>query len=418
MRRLWHDALIISPVAAGIFLLLFPQQPLPGIACLLVTLMALGQLLVQELAASQREANQTRDQLRQIQDALNEALLMVSADGRVTLASARLDQLGVRSADLLQQHLPTWLNRSGEAAARLGFPSTAQAQAFFTQAASAAVNAYSLQQGDQTRRIERIVHPQRGSDGAFQGWLFIFRDITAAHDAAQTRDEFSNMFVHDLRSPLTAVNTGLKLLRDLIPTDGEAGRALLSTAEASQRALHKVLARVDSLLDISRIQNGRNDLETESRELNTLVQNVLAELSPLAREMDVRLVNRISADLPLVEIDADKIERVLQNLVDNALKYSPSHSQVTVQARLVDAELRVEVIDQGPGVADEQKQRLFEPFVQVRRSSRRGTGLGLTFCKLIIEAHSGRIWVEDNPDGGSVFSFTLPMAETPQPVEA
>lgn len=112
------------------------------------------------------------------------------------------------------------------------------------------------------------------------------------------------------------------------------------------------------------------------------------------------------------------IERVVLNLVDNALKYTTQGSVVTVQASYKGM-IRVEVIDNGPGIPDEYKDNIFDRFTRVpgQKSQRRSTGLGLTFCKLAIESHGGRIWVEDNPEGGSIFAFTLPVAQIPPDTE-
>jgi two-component system, OmpR family, sensor histidine kinase KdpD len=111
-------------------------------------------------------------------------------------------------------------------------------------------------------------------------------------------------------------------------------------------------------------------------------------------------------------VDGDKIERLLLNLVDNALKYTNRETQVIIRAHMPDAEgrVRVEVADHGPGVPEDYKQRLFDRYVQIkgRRSARGGVGLGLTFCRLVVEAHGGSIWIEDNQPNGSIFAFTLP----------
>jgi signal transduction histidine kinase len=105
------------------------------------------------------------------------------------------------------------------------------------------------------------------------------------------------------------------------------------------------------------------------------------------------------------------IHRVLNNLIDNALKYSPQNGEVIITAEIIaDGKLVVKVKDQGPGVPDDYKNRIFERFVQIPSSGsrKRGSGLGLTYCRLAVEAHGGEIWVEDSPDGGSIFIFTLP----------
>jgi len=131
----------------------------------------------------------------------------------------------------------------------------------------------------------------------------------------------------------------------------------------------------------------------------------------------------VSESVPAALIDVSKIERVLLNLVDNALKFTPEDGHVQIRAGLWDGApgmLLVEVADDGPGIPDDYKKRIFNQFQQVDGSygRRRGTGLGLTFCKLTVEAHGGHIWIEDNPGGGSIFCFTLPSAEDAHPEHA
>jgi signal transduction histidine kinase len=249
--------------------------------------------------------------------------------------------------------------------------------------------------------------------------LLVFYDETEERELIQMRDDLSNMIVHDLRSPLTAVTTGLRLLRDYVPLDSTFYSLVQTTTDTSQRAIRKLLSRVDSLLDISKMESGQLNLETEPTEIATLADSVCMELSPLAHELEVKVTSQIDENAPLFEIDGDKVERILQNLVDNALKFCPANGSVTIRSHKPGTDgaevgfARIDVVDSGPGVPDEYKNRLFERFVQVkgRRGARRGIGLGLTFCRLVTEAHGGKIWIEDNPAGGSIFAFTLPVAK-------
>jgi signal transduction histidine kinase len=265
--------------------------------------------------------------------------------------------------------------------------------------------------------IKREVIPVGVEQREPLGMLLVFYDETEERELSQMRDDLSNMIVHDLRSPLTAVTTGLKLLRDYVPNDSTFFPLVQTTTETSQRAIRKLLSRVDSLLDISKMESGQLNLETEPTELATLADSVCMELSPLAHELEVKVVSQIDDDMPLLNIDGDKVERIIQNLVDNALKFCPANGSVTIRAHApgtngaAEGFSRIEVVDTGPGVPDDYKNRLFERFVQVkgRRGARRGIGLGLTFCRLVTEAHGGRIWIEDNPAGGSIFAFTLPV---------
>jgi signal transduction histidine kinase len=238
--------------------------------------------------------------------------------------------------------------------------------------------------------------------------------ITAGNLKAvlDARESYTQMIVHDLRSPLTAVATSLRLLTELTPPDSPHYPLILRTTDISRRALRKVLMRIDSILDVARVESDAFSLKREPAALLPIVENVKAEMTPIAQETHVEIAVDLPASLPLLNIDTDKVERLILNLVDNALKYAPLESTVRVEAGLADRDfIQINVRDQGSGVPDAFKQTLFERFVQVegRPVIRRGVGLGLAFCRTVAEAHGGTIWVEDNPGGGAVFCVTLPV---------
>src|SRR5262249_879611 len=199
---------------------------------------------------------------------------------------------------------------------------------------------------------------------------------------------------------------------EMVTPNDALGNSIRKTTDVSQRALRKLLHLVDSLLDIAKMESGNISLETETVDLCTLAENVRQELGPLAEELDIKIGVKVDSAAQFYMIDPDKVERVLLNLVDNALKFTPVGGLVEIRAKAENGRrARVEVTDNGPGVPDDYKIRIFDRFQQADQTGahRRGTGLGLTFCKLTVEAHGGTIWIEDNPGGGSVFAFTLPL---------
>ncbi len=367
---------------------------------------------------------EARDRMEVMLNAMSEAIILIDRSGVVALANPRVTLIGVTAADLRQRNINDLLaDEQLRLAARMGFESADHCRTLLAELQAAdswlrvAPTVYTLSDPAGARFIQRQLIPVSSEYGEPVGLLLVFYDQTEERELMQMRDDLSRMIVHDLRSPLTAVTTGLKLLRDVIPADVSYRSLVDSTTTASQYAIRKLLSRVDSLLDVSRV--GQLALETEPVRLETLVEEVCAELNPLAQDMEVALQLDIGADVPLLNIDPDKVERVLQNLIDNALKFSPAASTITVRACVpnpAERFVRVEVADQGPGVPDEYKTRLFERFTQIkgRHGARRGVGLGLTFCKLAVEAHGGRLWIEDNPGGGSLFVFTLPAAGVPE----
>ncbi|NWG17747.1 MAG: GAF domain-containing protein [Chloroflexi bacterium] len=368
--------------------------------------------------------SEARDRLQVILNAMTEALVLIDRAGVIALANPRVDLIGLSPARLTGQPVARLLADADlNLAARMGFESAKQVLGLVSDLETRsdwvglASADYTVETEQGLVSVKRDVMPVIGADGEPLGVLMVFYDLTEERELAQVREDLSRMIVHDLRSPLTAVTTGLKLLREVIPANNTYRSIIESTTETSQRAIRKLLSRVDSLLDISRMESGQLTLEAEPTELATLVDSVCVELSPLAHELEVALNSEVGTDVPLINVDRDKIERVLQNLVDNALKYSPAQTAITIRAHQPGSAdtppgfVRVDVADQGPGVPDEYKSRLFDRFVQIkgRHGARRGIGLGLTFCKMAVEAHGGRIWVENNPGGGSLFAFTVPV---------
>ncbi len=372
------------------------------------------------LFARVREA---RDRMLVILRTMREPIILIDSGGVIAMANPRVDVIGLDAASLVGRSLRELLADPALGAA-LGFTNERELERLVRALRASAAPlvaesyAYSLTVGGKELYLQRQVIPVRGEDGAMVGALLVYYNQTEQREMEQAREEFARMIVHDLRSPLTAVITSVTLLAEIVPPDNEYADAIVKTANASRRAIRKLLNRVDSLLDISRLQSGQMALEREPADLSVLVDAVWTQLGPLAHELGVALVGQVPAGTALLDIDADKVERVLLNLVDNALKFSPSGGHIVIRLHPAGTNgaparfCRVDVCDSGPGIPAEDRAFIFERFAQVRsqRARRRGSGLGLTFCKLVVEAHGGRIWVDDNPGGGSVFSFTLPVA--------
>ncbi len=219
--------------------------------------------------------------------------------------------------------------------------------------------------------------------------------------------------VHDLRSPISAVVSAIDVIQDstLIPEEDDLSNQALRIA---RRSAQRVLSMVESLLDIAKFQTNDLVLELTPVDLKSLVAQTVEDFMMQANEFGILLKDEVSSDLPPVMADKDKIKRVITNLVDNAVKYSPSGGQIVIAANPIEKDkIKLQVIDTGPGIPEEYRQRIFERFTQIpgQEGRRRGYGLGLTYCRLAVEAHKGRIWVEPRPGGGSIFAFTLTTAE-------
>ena len=211
------------------------------------------------------------------------------------------------------------------------------------------------------------------------------------------RDDLTHMIVHDLRNPLTVIRGFLEIL------ERNEDHGLSASAKDLV-----TIARRSSILDVSKLAAGEMKLQRQPCDLEALIRDVLAATQPLPGDRTVTLEAPKSA-LP-VPADAALLRRVLQNLLGNALRYTPIGGDVRIVVTPSASEVRVAVTDAGPGVAPENQQRIFEKFGQVEdRRNRQGTGLGLAFCKLAVEAHAGRIGVDSALGRGSTFWFALPL---------
>jgi PAS domain S-box-containing protein len=264
-------------------------------------------------------------------------------------------------------------------------------------------------------QVDRTLAPVRNSAGEINGWLLLFRDLTEEIELDQLRQDMTNMLVHDLRSPLSMVISGLKLLPEAYDLrDSDRFHQILAMAHKSS---DRILALIDQLMDISQLERGQLPLRRESVKVDALLNETRGRFSSVAASDQIALMVAVDADLPQIHVDRTLILRVLSNLVDNALKFTPDGGRVQLWARhdreIAPDMLMIGVRDTGPGIPAEYLDRVFEKFQQLpsTRGRRRGTGLGLSFCKLVVEAHGGRIWVESILGEGSTFFVTLPVTQ-------
>jgi len=170
-------------------------------------------------------------------------------------------------------------------------------------------------------------------------------------------------------------------------------------------------ALVNDLLDLSKIEAGRIELEFESVPISTLFDHVQTVFNSQMDMKEVTFTSEATGDLPSIRADANKITWVLTNLVSNALRYAKKGGHIKLMAHKIGLHVHLSVHDDGPGIPPEYHSKIFEKFVQMKGRDVGGTGLGLAICKEIVRAHGGSIWVESSSGKGSTFTFTLPVAQ-------
>jgi signal transduction histidine kinase len=232
----------------------------------------------------------------------------------------------------------------------------------------------------------------------------------ALQEADRLKEEMLQNVSHELRTPLTYITGYTDLL-----LEGEMGELNADQHEGLQVVFAKAqtLARlVNDIITLQTVEGG--DVHYEHFGLPDLLREAATSSEIVARTAGVELVLDVAPDLPDVRADRLRIGQVLDNLLENAIKFSPGGGQVTVRARMEGAEVYVAVSDTGIGIPPDELERIFERFYQVSAGPARrfgGVGLGLSICKTIVEAHRGRIWAESTPGQGSTFTFTLPLEE-------
>ncbi len=248
-------------------------------------------------------------------------------------------------------------------------------------------------------------------DGRLVNLIANVRDITRFREADEIKSTFISVISHELKTPVALIKGYADtLLREDARWDAETMReSLMVIAEEADR-LNQL---IDNLLDASRLQAGALPLEMDQVALDALAERVARHFRTQTEIHEI--VVNFPPDFPVVEGDEERLEQVLNNLVSNAIKYSPKGGRIEISGRALPNEVVITVSDQGVGIPFEEQPRVFERFFRGARERHQrtpGAGLGLYLVKAIVEAHDGRIWVESNPGEGAAFSFTIPRRQT------
>jgi PAS domain S-box-containing protein len=243
--------------------------------------------------------------------------------------------------------------------------------------------------------------------GRFSGSVLSFRDISQRHALDRLKDEFISTVSHELRTPLTSIRGALGLL-----SSGILGEVSEKAAKLLRIALNnsdRLVRLINDILDIERIQSGREPLAFRPVQLAEIVRQAIEGMMPVAEAAHVQLLH--DANQAEIASDPDRILQVLTNLLSNAVKFSQPGSTVSVELRTANAGVTLSVIDEGRGIPADKLEAIFGRFQQVESSDARqkgGSGLGLAICRTIVHQHAGRIWAERNPLHGSSFHVFLP----------
>ncbi len=273
------------------------------------------------------------------------------------------------------------------------------------------ISEVTLARYDEKLVLRIIASPFLNENGLILGTVYLFDDITREKEIDQMKSDFISLVSHELRTPLTSIIGFVSFI-----LDGKAGaindRQRNSLARV-QRQSKRLAALINDLLDISRIESGRIQMDQALISLLEIVTHRLEEIRPQADEKSIQLALNAPESVPDILGDEARLGQVFTNLIGNAIKFTPNNGEVNVKVEADGNLLHVEVIDTGPGIPPEERQKIFDKFYQLSDISTRqqgGSGLGLSISKSIVEAHGGKLWIDDGTQGkGSNFQFVLPL---------
>jgi PAS domain S-box-containing protein len=242
---------------------------------------------------------------------------------------------------------------------------------------------------------------------------WVLRDITERKQLAAMQEDLMSMVYHDIRSPLSNVVSSLDILAHQLRKDEDPSvRTILSVA---RRSTERIMRLVNSLLDIRKIEHGQSIIHSDFDAPKQIIKDAVDTSQSMAAVKHISLIMHSKGKVSDIAVDKDMIRRVVINLLENAIKFSPPDRSIIISVKEDQASVVFCIEDKGPGIPNEQLDSIFNKYTRLKTSSTiLGFGLGLAFCKLAVEAHGGRIWAESKIGKGSRFIFTIPIATQPE----
>ena len=250
--------------------------------------------------------------------------------------------------------------------------------------------------------------PIRKDEGAVIGVVMVFRDVSYEREIDHMKTDFVSSVSHELRTPLTSIKAYTDtILRDSNMPEETKSQFLVIVSEEADR----LATLIEDLLEVSRIESGTIKIEQEFVDIAGITKKVLIALEPLAEKKNIQLEANIPDELPKLQADESKIESVIVNLLNNAIKFTPEHGQVSICTEIANDEMLIRISDTGMGMPKEALPKIFNRFYRVNRPGKQiqGTGLGLSIVNKIVAMHNGRIEVESEVDQGTTFTIFLPL---------
>lgn len=252
------------------------------------------------------------------------------------------------------------------------------------------------------------VHVHRIEFQGVDSLQWILRDIRERKELDSLREDLTATIYHDLRAPLANIISSLDILQRMIPI--ETTESMRTIFEITNRSTERMQRLISSLLDINRLENGQAITNRKTADVSEIIEDAVEVILPNSQPKMQTITRDIQTGLPTVFVDVDMIRRVVINLMENAVKFTPINGSIEIGAGMREEGLAIWISDSGPGIPEEFKDAIFKKFTRIKyENAPKGVGLGLAFCRLAVNAHGGKIWVESEAGKGSKFIFTLPV---------
>ena len=351
------------------------------------------EILIKEIASQ-------RDEFKSILSSMAEGVIVVSDTNKIMQVNQATERLfGRTSDDLVDDDVRKYLGLSHKEITEV-----------LAKQADGAVRSIRKKLGERVLSIN--VQPVRGNEEEPRRLVYAIRDVTELDRVDQMKSEFVSLVSHELRTPLTSIKGYIDMI--LTGNAGEITEEQRDYLAIVSNNTDRLIVMVNDLLDISRIESGRIQLNLRTLRLQDIIYAVTVSLKKQIAEKGVALNLDIPSEPIMVVADANYTNQVITNLLSNAYKYSQQGATISVRAGIVDGKARVDVQDTGIGLSPGDKEKIFEKFYRADNSITRrvgGSGLGLSVSKSLVEMQGGSIWVESDLGKGSIFSFTVPLAE-------
>jgi len=353
--------------------------------------------MAQSLEGVIAAASQERNRLVAALNSSIDAVLAVTAEGRIAFVNSAAERLFLRSHEELVGNPLVWVMPDEQV-----------------------IEALRVSREESRRETRLVSRPNRQHlqvittpiiGGGEWSALAVFHDLTDVKRVEETRRDFVANVSHELRTPLASIKAVIETLQGGALEDSEAAQEFLSRADAE---VDRLVQMVEELLELSRIESGEVPLARQPVEIATVLADAFERLRPQAEKQGLSFALDVAADLPPIIGDAERLERATVNLIHNAVKFTPAGGSVHVSASFDGSAVTVRVSDTGVGIAPEDLPRIFERFYKADRArGAGGTGLGLVVVKHTVEAHGVSVSFQSEPGHGSTFTFSIPVASLP-----